>query len=111
MSDHPVDQLAAFRFETVANDMADILPGTGYAIGVLEPGDMTRYVVAVVRDSGDRYWFANSFGPLYPWARTGHTDWGYVLSHYLSEPERGSAQWTARVLARFLNALAERMRD
>jgi hypothetical protein len=111
MSDHPVDQLNQAAFDELARLMTDDLRSDGYAIGALEPNDMTRYVFAVMLDKGNHCWFANSFGPLYQWARTGHTDWGYVLSHYIGEPQRGSAEWTARVISRFLNTLADKMRE
>lgn len=131
MSDHPVDQLDQAAFDVAAVNAAETLNEHGCAFVHLEPGDATRYAISIVRPREigeigfklfdgspvhgwkmtDRYYVATSFGPLYEFNPSGGYDWGYVLSHWLPHCQASYAEHTARVLARFLNTLAERMRE
>lgn len=107
---HPVDELAQHRFDDAARAVADDLRCRYSAYYVLEPGDATRYEISIVATAPPRrYYLATSFGPLYQWhPSNGYTSWDYVLEHWL-DGKRSSDPWTARVIARFLNALREEM--
>lgn len=125
MSDHPVDLLDQLSFDVAAALADELLREFGYAFIDLQPGDGTTYKIVICqpREPGevgfklfagepvhgwrktDRYWLGSSFGALYPWSPSSGNHWDYVDSHYLDK----SHPWTARVLARFLSTLAERM--
>lgn len=126
MSDtHPVDQLDQGAFDVAAVNAAETLHEHGCAFVCLEPGDATRYQISIVRPREigeigfklfdgspvhgwkmtDRYYVASSFGALYEWSPKFRVHWDYADSHFLDQHN----EWTARVLARFLNTLAERI--
>lgn len=125
MSEHPVDELDQYEFDDKAAMAASMLAGHGHAFVDLQPGDATTYKIVVVQpliafrlsDTGwmlypDTYWVGTSFGPLYQWHphNSGHTSWDYVLSKWVAG-NGGTAEWTARVIARFLNTLRDRMKE
>lgn len=125
MSDHPVDSLDQFEFDDKASMAASMLAGHGHAFVDLQPGDGTTYKIVVVQPliaahsnrsaTGwtiypNAYWVGTSFGPLYPTPLKGGYDWGYVLEHFVYG-NGGTAEWTARVIARFLNALSEKFKE
>jgi hypothetical protein len=126
MSDttHPADELDQWEFDDKAAMAVSMLRGHGHAFVDLQPGDGTTYKIVVVQPlravhpmrspTGweivpDRYWFGSSFGHLYPMNPMGGYHWDYVRDHWLSDERSASAPWTARVLARFLNALCDRL--
>lgn len=120
VSDHPADALGQFEFDDKAAMAASMLTRFGHAFVDLQPGDATTYKIVVVqpliaaRDDGwriypDTYWVGTSFGQLYQFhPRHAPYSWDYVLDKWVGG-EGGTAQWTARVIARFLNTLAERI--
>lgn len=110
MSEHPVDDLAPRHFDDWAIIAAENLRRLGHAYVSLEPGDATRYQISVVMTRQGRYMLATSFGPLYEFNPQGGYDWGYVLTHWLPHCQASYAEHTARVLARFLNTLADKMK-
>jgi hypothetical protein len=102
---HPADRLAQSEFDGAANWAHAQLVKFGHAFIDLNPGDATTYKIVVVRpvyvgqaspviDEYSNMWVGTSFGPLYPW-RGNKIHCGH--------------EWTARVIARFLSTLAERL--
>lgn len=104
---HPVDDLKQYEFDAVAEQAASDLADHGAAFVLLQPGDATRYLITIVRDPRGRYWLASSFGAIYEWSPEMTCHWDYVSSHYLDRPH----EWTARVLARFMQTLADKMKE
>lgn len=123
---HPADELDQYDFDDKATMAASMLKGHGHAFVDLQPGDGTTYKIIVVQPlvpvhthlsatgwevyTHDTYWVATSFGPLYPTPLKGGYDWGYVLGHFV-HGDGGTAEWTARVLARFLNTLSDKLKE
>lgn len=124
---HPAEELQQFEFDELSTHAAAMLRGHGHAFVDLQPGDGTTYKIAVVQPleaafqhpefcpSGykivpGRYFVGTSFGPLYPTPLKGGYDWGYVLDHFV-HGNNGTAEWTARVIARFLNALSDKLKE
>lgn len=122
-----VDALDDYEFDTWADTAAAMLREHHHAYVRLEPGDGTSYRIAVVQPMEpemilqdtvwvegfvpiDRYFVATQFGPLYEMNKMGGYQWGYVADHWLPDM-RASQEWTARVLARFLNALCDRLKE
>jgi hypothetical protein len=115
---HPVDELDPAEFEQPAAWAAASLKRCGYAYLHLTPGDATVYPIIIARP--DRYWayreertptqymvaLSASFGAGYPWGG-GHVDWGYAADKWT----RDRHEWTARVIARFLSALSDALRE
>jgi hypothetical protein len=125
---HPADDLDQREFDVVASFAAFQLQHIGFTYCTLSPGDGTKYEFMIVRPpmisqwdrylklryrDGDarcefndehRYWVASNLGRMYPWS--GHkVDWTYALEKWCLS-DGGTAPWTARVIARFLTALA-----
>lgn len=120
-----VDELAQEGFDVAAVIAHEQLEAHGCCLLNFEPGDMSRYTIAVMqeREPGvvahtvftddphdiygweitDRYWLATQYGPLYRWDPKHHVHWDYVASHFVADRR----EWTARVLARFLNTLSD----
>ena len=96
-------------FERAAEQAQTQLMLNTSAVVALEPGDGTRYVIAIVRMPigwpGPPYSMSSSFGPLYPWNGEPSIHPRYAQEHYVGN-DNG---WTATVIARFLNTLAERI--
>lgn len=94
--------------EHAAEQTALALLSHEYALALIEPGDATRYELAIVTGPqiGAPYRFASSFGPLYPWMGnpTIHPD--YAEEHYVANRSR----WTATVYALFLNEVSTNLR-
>ena len=109
VEEFPAMGLDQSSFEWAAEQAEITLPDTGAAVVALEPGDGTRYIIAVIRTPpglpGPPFQVANSFGPLYPWNGDPSIHPRYALEHYVS-----ADNWhTATVIARFLNTLAVRL--
>ena len=103
-----VTELDAGAIDAAAVRAAAMLRHGGFAYVVLEPGDGTRYELAIVSSTtivipGAPYRFGSSFGALWPWMGepTVHPD--YAKEHYVSNGN----PWTAIVFALFLNTVAE----
>lgn len=117
MSEHPVDEIDQAEFDYAAGYAAISLAKLGSAFVVMEPGDGTSYKIALIRRTAmgvdgpeiiERgLWMASTFGALYPVNLEVRYHWDYVDSHFLDKPH----EWTARVLARFLNTLADKMKE
>jgi hypothetical protein len=120
-----VAALDAFEFEHYAGVAADELVKHGYAYVDLQPGDATSYKISIIRPRTHRMWngvitygepmsdqchIATSFGPLYPWTPFLENDPGYVQSKWVSN-EGPTGEHTAHVIARFLNVLAEKLKE
>ncbi len=117
---HEVDSLDATTFDLAAAYSAACLVDFGHALVEFAPGDMTLYRVSIIDSQhgalhedgrvrggdmgGQRYVVGSTFGSLYSWSGTEvHHD--YVTTHYVTDRN----PWTGRVLARFLNRLAEHL--
>lgn len=122
---HPVDELDQSEFDEKAEMARAMLAGHGHAYVDLQPGDATTYKIVVVQpliavhpqqsETGwkiypDTYWVGTSFGPLSQWNPEAEMDWDYVCGKWVIGL-RGHVEWTARVIARFLNTLAATMRN
>lgn len=119
---HRVDELGDYEFNTVAQWAADQLAAFGACWVDLQPGDATTYKIVVVypmarniRDGIVPYrqaspWVGTSFGPLHPWNPEMHVDWDYVNEKWVPGM-RGHVEHTARVIARFLNILSDKMKE
>jgi hypothetical protein len=113
--DARVDALAQYEFNIAAQWCATQLRHHGSAYIALTPRDATSYKIAVLQWANydrvlkpgfqDRWFMAHSFGPLYEWGGAAEVHWSYVLDKWCP-PGTGTARWTARVLARFLNTLS-----
>lgn len=117
---HPVDELEQAEFDYHAGLAAADIAQRGASLVILAPGDCTRYVLAFVKPARmngegvmvveDRpLWMGTSFGELYQVDPHGGYHWGYVAEHWLRDM-KSSQEWTARVIARFINALADAMK-
>lgn len=112
------------HFVEYAQFAAKQLNATGHAFVVLTPGDGTQYRISIVKPHvrdprttdepsktregdaylfHDKYFVATQFGPLYEWSPKNWMSWDYVADKWVTD----GREWTARVIARFLNALAE----
>lgn len=122
---HPVDLLDQWEFDDKATMAVSMLSEWGHAFVDLQPGDGTTYKIVVVQPllaahparsaTGwtvvpDRYYVGTSFGPLYPTPLKGGYHWDYVRSHFV-HGEGGTSEWTARVIARFLNTLSDKLKE
>jgi hypothetical protein len=90
---------------SVAQVASNEIDDDGYSYTVLEPGDSTRYEIAIVsaRGWGAPYRVASSFGPLYRWMGNSNTHPDYAKEHYVAD----HSVWTAVVIALFLNMVSE----
>lgn len=118
------DALDQGIFDDAATWAARQINRMGHAFIDLQPGDATTYKIAIVCETRvsqnepvpDRIrhmWVATSFGQMYPFSGQGGYDWGYVMDHWLPyHPVRSqTAEWTARVIARFLNTLSDKLKE
>jgi hypothetical protein len=133
VTDHPADLLDQWEFDIAASFAATQLRLIGFTYCALQPRDGTKYEFTIVRppmisqwnrwlkvqhlqpdhpayqrhpefNDENRYFVASSLGRMYPWS--GHkVDWTYALEKWCLS-DGGTAPWTARVIARFLTALA-----
>lgn len=111
-----VDELLAFEFDSTANWAATQLRHGGNCYVELCPGDSTKYAIAIVQWHNvhhgrlqpgyqDRWFMAHSFGPLYEWGGGAPVHWSYVRDKWVFG-NTPTADYTAMVIARFLNTLS-----
>ena len=112
VEEFPAMELDQFPFDRAADWAAMQLATNTSAIIEMEPDDGTRYIILVAKMppgkpgyEGPPYSVGNSFGPLYPWNGEPSIHPRYAQEHYV----HGNSGWTATVIARFLNTLAERL--
>lgn len=118
-----VDALGQWEFDDKATMAASMLTGHGHAYVDLQPGDATTYKIVIVQPliaahpgrsaTGwtiypDTYWVGTSFGPLWQYSPKNLYSWDYVADKWVPG-QRAHTEWTARVIARFLNTLREEM--
>lgn len=134
MSDHhPVDDLGQWEFDSAATFAAFQLRHIGFSYCTLSPGDGTRYDFAILRpptnaqwdrflrqrfnpdgpepcrfNNEGRYLVATQFGRLYGWGGT-TVRWTYAFEKWTAGRAGTPDEWTARVTARFLSALADQL--
>lgn len=118
-----IDNLIAHEFSVAADFTAMMVERHGFCYATLSPGDGTRYEISIVSPptheqqrrhgrvdtegwqfSGS-YFVATNFGRMYRWEGTEIGDWTYVYEKWTNRG-KGTDEWTARVLHRFLNELA-----
>lgn len=126
-----VEDLPDHEFRIAAAYTATSLHRYGHSFTRLSPRDSTSYEISIVRPlrqwdwdrwqwlrdnkpealipprfAADDYFVANNFGPMYRWTGQPFGEWTYVYEK-MTDTNRISAPWTACVLWRFLNTLAE----
>jgi hypothetical protein len=126
---HRVDELGDYEFVTWAETARHQLALHGHAFVSLSPGDATNYKIVVVQplepkimgwieatneavegfEFVDQFWVGSSFGPIYQWTPGWHVTWDYVHEKW-TQGRKGTDEWTARVICRFLNALSNAMK-
>lgn len=122
---HRVDELDQHEFDLYADIAAEDLRLYRFTLVELQPGDGTRYPISIVMpptpeqhvrrrawrdmhpdepiEAGGVFFVSTAYGPMYQWHGT-TVSWDYVLEKWV-QPS-ASANWTARVLSRFLNTLS-----
>lgn len=119
---------AAYQLDLIGFTYCDHQPGDGtsYKISIVRPpevGQWQRWLQvnhmppdhpAYQRhpefNTQHRYFVATSFGPLYGW-NGWEVTWDYVLEKWvMGNRTSATNQWTARMIARFLTELAERIK-
>lgn len=115
-----VNALDEYHFEEYAKFAKRQLEALNHAFIDLQPGDGTTYKIVIVRPSLETrvssyhptgfkleedapYLVCTSFGPLYEWNSTMWMSWDYVADKWVADRR----EWTARVIARFLNRLRQ----
>lgn len=121
-------ELNADEFISWAEHCVLSLRTFGYAYARLSPGDMTSYQISIVqpirpfawqtwehnsRKLGEaapyplnkEFFVATQFGPLYGWDGQEGVVWQYAHEKW-TKGRGGTDEWTARIIARFLNTVA-----
>lgn len=115
-----VAELSAAHFEEAAAWTAERLANHGSAYVVLSPGDATAYRIMIIapsdccwngREQGDFRYFhvALSFGLGYGYDWAGYPLGASYVATKWTRNESGTDYYTACVLTRFLNALADKL--